>query len=86
MILVLSTLSSGTNFVVAESVPESFEPILKPKIFVINLIEEIGIKETKEQSEKYKKYNITLQEKISITNNNSVLRTISRLAALLAIY
>ncbi len=45
LILVLSTLSSGTNFVVAESVPENFEPILKPKIFVTNLTEEIGVKE-----------------------------------------
>jgi len=69
LILVLSTLSSGTDFVVAESAPENFKPT--PKIFTINLTEEIGVKETKKQSEKYKQYNVSLIEKIGVISGSS---------------
>ena len=70
LILVLSSLSPGTDYVFAESVSENFESIPQPKMFTIDLTEEIGIKESKKQSDKSKLYSISLQERIGLTNNS----------------
>ncbi|WP_158641211.1 hypothetical protein [Candidatus Nitrosopumilus salaria] len=61
--MVLSTLSSETNFVSAELVSENFVPILKSKHFTIDLKEDIGFAETKKQVQKFKQFNVSLEEK-----------------------
>ena len=70
LILVLSSLSPGTDYVFAESVSENFQSIPIPKMFTIDLTEAIGIKEPKKQSEKSKLYAVSLQERIGLTNNS----------------
>ncbi len=72
LILVLSSLSPGTDYVFAESVSENFQSIPIPKMFTIDLTEEIGIKEPKKQSEKSKLYAVSLQERIGLTNNSVI--------------
>ncbi len=72
LILVLSSLSPGTDYVFAESVSENFQSIPKSKMFTIGLTEEIGIKELKKQSEKSKLYTVSLQERIGLTNNSVI--------------
>ncbi|WP_371504377.1 LamG-like jellyroll fold domain-containing protein, partial [Nitrosopumilus adriaticus] len=66
LILVLSTLSSGTDYVFSQSSTEIFEPTSRN--FTIDLTEKIGFSETKKQSDKSKIFSVSLHEKISMTN------------------
>ena len=68
LILALSTLSSGTDYVFAQSVPENFESIPKSKNFTIDLTEKVGFTETKKQIDKSKTYSVSLQERIAATS------------------
>ena len=70
LILVLSSLSPGADYVFAESVSENFESIPKSKMFTVDLTEEIGIKEFKKQFDKSKLHTVSLQERIGFTNNS----------------
>jgi len=71
LILVLSTLSSGTSFASAELVPENFEPVSTSKHFTIDLKEDIGFTETKKQLPKFNHFNVSLQEKIAVFNESA---------------
>ncbi|KAF6247875.1 hypothetical protein C6990_01840, partial [Nitrosopumilus sp. b3] len=75
LILVLSTLSSGADYAIAQSAPENFELAtknteLKSKSFTVGLTEKIGFTETKKQFNQSKNHSVSLQEKISASNNS----------------
>ena len=78
MILGLSLLSSGTNFIDAELIqydPKSTSKIFELKqnvnSYTINLSESIGISEFKQQSNNFKKYHVSLHEKLSVTSDHN---------------
>jgi len=78
LILGLSLLSSGTNFIDAELIqydPKSTSKIFELKqnvnSYTINLSESIGISEFKQQSNNFKKYHVSLHEKLSVTSDHN---------------
>ncbi|MBT5200969.1 MAG: hypothetical protein HOM02_03880 [Thaumarchaeota archaeon] len=74
----MSLLSSGTNFIDAELIqydPKSTSKIFELKqnvnSYTINLSESIGISEFKQQSNNFKKYHVSLHEKLSVTSDHN---------------
>jgi hypothetical protein len=71
LILVLSTLSSGIDFVAAESILENSELIQKSKHYTVSLTEKMGIShDPKKQSVNSKHYNVSLYDKLSVTSDS----------------
>ncbi|MGY5149489.1 MAG: hypothetical protein ACW9W3_05450, partial [Candidatus Nitrosopumilus sp. bin_68KS] len=73
MILVLSTLSSGTDYVFAQSAPENFKSAPEnfksaPENFSIYLNEKIGFTEIKKKFDESKSFSVSLHEKISASS------------------